>query len=155
MENSVDNNEQNSTRNDKSPANGKNENNKSRTDKPYKKRRKRYKSGYKKPERPQMRPEECPDCPICGKIVRNLNIAIEEKNSHEPAHFECVMRQLSAEIDLKPQEKLHYLGSGYFGIIQLKEGKGLSSYSIKEKFQYEDVSKKSDWRKKMSTDKRQ
>ena len=99
----------------------------------------------------QKQPEEYPNCPICGKAVRNLNIAIEEKKSHEPAHFECIMKELSLEIKLGPQERLHYLGSGCFGIVKLEQGKGLSSFTITQRIQYEDKIKKPSWRKKLAT----
>lgn len=96
-------------------------------------------------------PKESPNCPLCGKAVRNLNIAIEEKTSHEPAHFECIMKEISTEIKLGPRERLHYLGAGCFGIVELEEGKGLSSFSIKQRIQYEDKMKKPDWRKKLAS----
>ncbi len=118
-------------------------------DKKPRKGRRRYKPG-RKPEKSQMRPEDYPNCPVCGMSVKNLNIAIEEKKSHEPAHFECIMRELATEVQLTPQERLHYLGSGCFGIVQFEEGKGLSSFSIKRKIQYEDANNKADWRKKIS-----
>ena len=99
-------------------------------------------------ERPK-RPENTwqPDCPLCGKSIRNINIAIEEQKSKQPAHFECIMRDLTKEVTLGPQERLHYLGSGCFGIVKLQEGKGLSSYSIVRRIQYEDRDNKADWRK--------
>lgn len=109
--------------------------------------------GKRQNSRPNRRPRPenrwQPDCPLCGKPIRNIHIAIEEKKSKQPAHFECIMRDISNEIKLGPQERLHYLGSGCFGIVKLKEGKGLSSYSIIKRFQYEDSDNKADWRKKI------
>jgi len=90
-----------------------------------------------------------PDCPICGKTVRNLNIAIEEKTSKQPAHFECVMQKIAEEVHLGPQERLHYLGSGCFGVVKLEEGKGLSSFTIIKRIPYEEHDNKADWRKKI------
>jgi hypothetical protein len=95
-------------------------------------------------------PESYPDCPVCGKSVRNLNIAIEEKSTRAPAHFECILRELGKEIQLQPKERLHYLGSGCFGVLQFEEGKGLASFSIKRRIQYEDSSNRADWRKNIT-----
>jgi hypothetical protein len=113
-------------------------------------RQKSNKERGPRPSRPP-RPENSwqPDCPVCGKAVRNINIAIEEKKSKQPAHFECIMRILGEEIALGPRERLHYLGSGCFGVVKLEEGKGLSSYSIVKRIQYEDSDNKADWRKKI------
>lgn len=103
----------------------------------------------KKYNKPRKENTWQPDCPLCGKPVRNINIAIEEKKSKQPAHFECIMRDLSREIQLGPHERLHYLGSGCFGVVKLEEGKGLSDYSIVRRIQYEDNDKKAEWRKQI------
>jgi hypothetical protein len=110
-----------------------------------KKRRKNYSSGG----HDRNKEIDYPNCPLCGRSVRNLNIAIEDKTSHEPAHFECIIKHIAESTQLGQNERIHYLGSGCFGIIKYEEGKGLASFSVKKRIQYEDTIKKPDWRKKL------
>ncbi len=114
--------------------------------------RRRSSKKHRYPNKPPKQNTWQPNCPICNKPVKNINIAIEEKVSKKPAHFECVIRNLSTEVKLGPHERLHYLGSGCFGIVKFEEGKGLSSYTIIRRIQYEDNDQKAEWRKGISQD---
>ena len=59
-------------------------------------------------------------CPICGLAISNLYSAITEQESQQPAHFDCVLRQLAESEELGEGERLAYLGAGSFGVIQLR-----------------------------------
>jgi len=71
------------------------------------------------PARPEI-PMVFPDCPVCGKPVRELASALTHRASRQPAHFDCVFRELRDVNGISPQEKLCYLGSGSFGILEFK-----------------------------------
>jgi hypothetical protein len=91
-----------------------------------------------------------PECPICNKSVKYLLTAISVGDDNKPAHFDCVLKQISEKEELGPKEKISYIGNGNFAIVNGKPGKDLS---IKKTVQYENKESKEnkiEWRKKLS-----
>ena len=96
-------------------------------------------------------------CPICGLVIRNLYSAITERESQEPAHFDCVLRQLEDMEELGAAERLAYLGAGSFGVIQLRarqstRGRGRVASAqrgalfIRKRIEYEESDPVPEWR---------
>ena len=75
--------------------------------------------------------------------------AIAQATSGEPAHFDCVLREISEKEELQPKEKVCYLGKGEFGILKFKQG-GPVRFAIRKRIQYEDHEKAIAWRKRIS-----
>ncbi len=98
------------------------------------------------PPRPAV-PLVVPDCPVCGKPVRELASALTHRVSRQPAHFDCVVRELRESNEIAPQEKLCYLGDGCFGILEFKAPGGPSRFVIKRRIQYEEKEAPQDWKK--------
>lgn len=90
-----------------------------------------------------------PDCPVCGKPVRELASALTHRVSRQPAHFDCIVRELRESNNLAPQEKLCYLGGGCFGILEFKSPAGLTRFVIKRRIQYEEKETPADWKKQL------
>lgn len=105
-------------------------------------------------QRPRgVRPEEArdmPACPICGKPVYDLSTAISaSRETGEPAHFDCVLERVTASESIVAGEKLVYLGSGSFGVVEFKD-KNESAFMVKRRIQWEKEGEKKDWRKGIS-----
>ena len=59
-------------------------------------------------------PRVYPDCPVCQQQVRELPSALTHRATGQPAHFDCIMRELRDSNELLPQERICYLGGGTF-----------------------------------------
>jgi hypothetical protein len=92
-------------------------------------------------------PRIAPDCPVCGKPVRELPSALTHRVSGKPAHFECILKELRDANELAPQEKLCYLGGGTFGILQFRPAGGASKFTIRKRITYEEKDSPQDWKK--------
>jgi hypothetical protein len=94
---------------------------------------------------------DMPACPLCGKPVYDLSTAISaSRETGEPAHFDCVLERVGASESLASGEKLVYLGSGSFGVVEFKE-KNESAFLVKRRIQWEKEGEKKDWRRGLSS----
>jgi hypothetical protein len=94
-------------------------------------------------------PAVLPDCPICGKPVKDLASALTHRLDARPAHFDCVMQEIRDTNEIAPQEKVCYLGGGTFGIIELRPPGGPTRFVIRKRIQYEEKEKPQDWKKQL------
>jgi hypothetical protein len=88
-----------------------------------------------------------PDCPICGKQVRELASALTHRVARQPAHFDCVMRELRDANEMAPQEKICYLGGGTFGILEFSPPGGPGRFVIRKRIPYEEKETPQEWKK--------
>jgi len=102
----------------------------------------------RKPRNKEQRPEYV--CPFCGNSIRDLRTAIARREDGVPAHFDCVIKDLSEQEDLSPDEKICYLGKGSFGIIRDKVNSMSSRFFVRKRIQYEDIENPVEWRKNIS-----
>ena len=100
-----------------------------------------------RPARPPQPALPAPDCPVCGKPVREMASALTHRISHQPAHFDCIVRELRDSTEIAPQEKLCYLGAGTFGILEFRPPGGPSKFVIKKRIQYEEKEIPQEWKK--------
>jgi hypothetical protein len=92
-----------------------------------------------------------PACPLCGKPVYDLSTALAtSRETSDPAHFDCVLERVAASETLVSGEKLVYLGSGAFGVVEFKD-KNESLFTVKRRIQWEKEGEKKDWRKGLSS----
>lgn len=109
--------------------------------------------------RPEPRPEpqipplprpEPVNCPICGKPIYDVSTALaSDRENPVPAHFDCVLERVTAAESLGPGERVVYLGSGAFGVVEFKD-KSETSFVVKRRIQWEKEGDKQDWRKLLS-----
>lgn len=99
--------------------------------------------GLQRPEQPLV----FPDCPICAAAVRDLSSALTHRATGQPAHFDCVLKELRESNELQPQEKLCYLGGGSFGILEMRPPGGPGRFVIRKRIQYEEKENRQDWKK--------
>ncbi len=110
-------------------------------------RRRRGKPGAGADSPPaQAEPQSFPDCPVCGKPVRELSMALCHRVSKTPAHFDCVLKELRDVNEVLPQEKICYLGGGTFGILQFK-AQGTNKFTIRKKITYEEKDFPQEWKR--------
>lgn len=95
-------------------------------------------------------PRICPDCPVCGKPVRELPSALTHRPTGSPAHFECILKELRDANELAPQEKLCYLGGGAFGILQFRQAGGTTRFTIRKRIPYEEKDTPQEWKKSLA-----
>ena len=88
-----------------------------------------------------------PDCPLCAKPVRDLASALTHKITRQPAHFECIMREIRDSNELTPQERVCYLGGGSFGILEFSPPGGPTKFVIRKRIQYEEKEFPQEWKK--------
>jgi hypothetical protein len=106
-------------------------------------------------QRPRSpRPEDAKDlplCPLCGKPVYDLSTALSaSREAGDPAHFDCVLERVTASESIAAGEKLVYLGSGSFGVVEFKD-KNDSAFVVKRRIQWEKEGEKKDWRRGISS----
>jgi len=84
-----------------------------------------------------------PDCPVCKQSVRDLASALTHRETRQPVHFDCIMKELRESNELGPQEKICYLGGGAFGILEFRQGK----FTIRKRIPYEEKDASAEWKK--------
>ncbi|MCL2472741.1 MAG: hypothetical protein FWF26_03595 [Treponema sp.] len=73
-------------------------------------------------------PLPVPDCPYCGKPIRDISSAIADKDTGLPVHFDCVTARIAKGENLEKGDTITYIGGGRFGIV----GFGVSGESSKD-----------------------
>ena len=111
-------------------------------------------------------PLPVPDCPWCNKPIKDISLAIADKDTGAPVHFECVTARIAAGENLKKGETITYIGGGRFGIVSFgnedstqSSPEGLTSdsqsrsppteghdFKIKKIIEWENKDKKAEWR---------
>ncbi len=86
------------------------------------------------------------DCSICGKTIDDISSAIDEKRSQKPAHFDCVIQQITEQENLKEKEKIVYMGGGRFAVIQTEDDKNKNFTVIREIPYEEERDERVEWR---------
>jgi len=73
-------------------------------------------------------PLPVPDCPYCGKPIRDISSAMADKDSGLPVHFDCVSARIAKGEILEKGDIVTYIGGGRFGIV----GFGVSGESPRD-----------------------
>ncbi len=115
----------------------------------YKKEGKNRKNFYNSRVQRRKNSEDYPKCPICGKPIRDMYAAVAYSESKVPAHFDCVLKELKKTNELKPNEKICYLGNGSFGIVQFRGPESPIRFFVRKRIQYESKEEKPKWREKL------
>jgi hypothetical protein len=88
------------------------------------------------------------DCAICGETIKDVSNAIATGEEGRPAHFDCILRQLSAQEDLASGERIIYLGSGNFGVIA-PSNEDHVPFTIVRKLPIEEFKELPEWRREI------
>ena len=102
------------------------------------------------PPKLRTEPMPVPECPYCGKPIRELSMAISDKNSGKPIHFDCIISRISENEVLEKGDSVSYIGGGRFGIIHYNNPSNPQSFVIKKIFEWEIKENRAEWRQTVS-----
>jgi len=109
------------------------------------------------PERPKWVPPPVqnivlptPDCPFCGKPIRDMVSALSEKKTGNAVHFDCIIAKLAENEILEKGEFISYIGGGRFGIIRNNNPADAKKFTIKKILEWEDKEERPQWRSAIS-----
>jgi len=112
------------------------------------------------PPKPNTDPLPVPDCPWCGKPIRDVFQAIADKDTGVPVHFECVTARIASIENIQKDETITYIGGGRFGIVSFGQEKvpdvqpvagrvspqASRDFKIKKIIEWENKDKRAEWR---------
>lgn len=99
---------------------------------------------FKKIEYPEYK------CTKCGEIIQDLSSAIADKESGQPAHFDCVIEFLKKAEELKEGEEIIYIGNGNFAVAYFENPKIRKNFKIIKLIEWEDKNQLYQWKKDIS-----
>jgi hypothetical protein len=95
-------------------------------------------------------PLPAPDCPFCGRPVKDISAAITDKTSGQPVHFDCVIARIAQGEVLEQGDTITYIGGGRFGIVHFNKPPNTQDFKIKKILEWEDKENRAEWRKLVS-----
>jgi hypothetical protein len=91
-------------------------------------------------------PLPAPNCPICGKPIKDIASAIVDRVSGMPAHFDCIISKVSENEIVEKGETVTYIGGGRFGIVNFADPQYPRNFKIKKIIEWEDTANRAAWR---------
>jgi hypothetical protein len=91
-------------------------------------------------------PIPTPDCPLCGKPIKDMAAAITDKLSGAPIHFDCAIARIADGENLETGDTITYIGGGRFAVIHFPNPQDTRSFKIKKIFELENKDSRADWR---------
>ena len=78
-------------------------------------------------------------CPICDEPIYIPEEAITHNVTNKLAHFECILKEIKSnnEEEMEENDKIVYLGSGTFGIIQERKNSKGTKLFVRKRINYE------------------
>jgi len=95
-------------------------------------------------------PITTPDCPWCGKPIKDITTAISDKETGRPVHFDCVLARIGEMETLETNDSVCYIGGGRFGIIHYNNPPDTRDFTVKKIFEWEVKETKNEWRRPIS-----
>ena len=89
-------------------------------------------------------------CECCGLPVADLALAMEDRRSGKPIHFDCALAQIAERETISAGERLTYIGQGRFGILYFANPHDMRHFTIKKVIEWEDKDKKPEWRNRLA-----
>jgi hypothetical protein len=98
-----------------------------------------------------------PNCPWCGKPIKDIASAITDKETGVPVHFDCVIARIAGGENLEKGDAVVYIGGGRFGVVHFNapseyQGKPADGkpFTIKQVFEWENKENRAEWRSSVS-----
>ena len=91
-------------------------------------------------------------CPICGQPIspEDFGSAMTDRKTGLPAHFDCVLKQVSESEKTEQNERISYIGQGRFAVIRFENPHDLKHFTIRRTIEWEDRDNRSEWRTEVS-----
>lgn len=78
-------------------------------------------------------------CSKCNRIIEDMDSSIKDTNNNKYYHFNCILNEIKKDNVLTAKQRIVYLGSGAFGIIEnLSTDNNSCKFVIKKKIQFID-----------------
>jgi len=87
-----------------------------------------------------------PDCPWCGKQIKDITCAIADKETGLPVHFDCVLGRVTDMVSLELNDAVCYIGGGRFGVVHYNNPPDVKDFTIKRIIEWEAKDNSNDWR---------
>ncbi|MBC8343720.1 MAG: hypothetical protein H8E61_07040, partial [Bacteroidetes bacterium] len=106
--------------------------------------------------KPKIKKQKLPsvNCSICGKVIDTIAQTIGGPAKDEFSHFDCAIRTLSENENLKSDQKICYIGNGDFAIIEYNKKNFSGGFSVVKRISYENQEMKTSVKKLVSDRKR-
>jgi hypothetical protein len=95
-------------------------------------------------------PITTPDCPWCGKQIKDITTALTDKDTGLPVHFDCVLARISEAETLEANDSVCYIGGGRFGIVHYNNPPDTKDFVIKKVYEWELKDSNNEWRRPIS-----
>ena len=97
---------------------------------------------------PQISPEPLPspDCPYCGKPIRDIASALADKGTGVPVHFDCIISRIVRDEVLEKGDVVAYIGGGRFGVVHFNSPGEIKKFTIKRIHEWENKDNRAEWR---------
>lgn len=69
-------------------------------------------------------PLPSPNCPYCGKPIRDIAAAMADRDTGKAVHFDCIIARIEQEEHLEKGDSISYIGGGRFGVIHFNNTRG-------------------------------
>jgi hypothetical protein len=91
-------------------------------------------------------PLPVPNCSCCGKPVRDIATAVDDKIVGAPAHFDCIISRLAETEHIEKGDSIAYIGGGRFGVVRFGGSRDKPAFKILKIFEWENKDNRSEWR---------
>lgn len=85
-------------------------------------------------------------CEYCNQPIEELASAIANKDTGNPAHFDCVLSKINETEKLADNEKITYIGQGRFAVVYFENPHDLRHFTIKRVIEWEKREATYEWR---------
>jgi hypothetical protein len=102
------------------------------------------------PAKLSMDPLPSPDCPICGKPIRDIASAMADRLTGTPVHFDCIISRISESERMEEGDSVIYIGGGRFGIVHFHNRQDTRDFKIKKIIEWEDKGNRAEWRQSVA-----
>ncbi len=79
---------------------------------------------------------EVASCPICSKNISSMSSSIKDLKTEAYCHFECVLAELKKKVQVRQNQRIAYVGGGFFAVIEDVREEGRNKFIIIQKLQY-------------------
>lgn len=87
-------------------------------------------------------------CEICGRpiLAEEIDSALSNRETGNPAHFDCVLAQVAEREHPQANERLTYIGQGRFALLHFANPHDLRKFTIRRTIEWESRDDRLGWR---------
>lgn len=89
-------------------------------------------------------------CAKCGQQIVDVPMAMADKTTGAPVHFDCVLDEIKAGEKLSENERVTYIGQGKFAVLHFDNIRDLRHFKILKTIEWEPRDSVYDWRSEMA-----